>query len=301
MSEVVDGSGGKAHVLDDEPQPADRRRRARSSTAASREEHPKIVEGLVQGLLEGNRMVRDRPDQYLDVVGRAVQVEPRRHARPSSPRCTCRTCPRTSRSSPARSTPPAASAASTSRRCSPTAATSSRTRPTPSRFVDLAAPRRRSRRAASSRSRRSRSRRSAPARGARSKPIRCSARTSGSCSSRTPSTLDLSNQENLKNLEAIKRLLQVSPGSTLLLRGHVDNARVDDFRQQGGEAYVRTQALRAMELSKNRAARDPQAARRALQASTPSASTSSAAAGKSPSAPNSDQNRRVEVQWFTLE
>ena len=28
-----------------------------------------------------------------------------------------------------------------------------------------------------------------------------------------------------QNLEAIKRLLQVSPGSTLLLRGHVDNAQ----------------------------------------------------------------------------
>ena len=38
------------------------------------EQNPKVVEGLVQGLLEGNRMVRDRPDQYLDVIGRAVQV-----------------------------------------------------------------------------------------------------------------------------------------------------------------------------------------------------------------------------------
>ncbi len=46
----------------------------------------------------------------------------------------------------------------------------------------------------------------------------------------------MANQDNLKNLEAIKRLLQVSPGSTLLLRGHVDNAKVDEFRKQGGEA-----------------------------------------------------------------
>ena len=37
------------------------------------QEHPKIVDGLVHGLLEGNRMVRDRPDQYLDVVGRAFK------------------------------------------------------------------------------------------------------------------------------------------------------------------------------------------------------------------------------------
>ena len=46
-------------------------------------------------------------------------------------------------------------------------------------------------------------------------------------------TLDLSNQENIKNLEAIKKLLQVSPGSTMLLRGHVDNARVAEFRAAG--------------------------------------------------------------------
>ena len=76
--------------------------------------------------------------------------------------------------------------------------------------------------------------------------------------------LDVANQENVRNLEAIKRLLQVSPGSTLLLRGHVDNAKVAEFRKTGGEAYVRTQALRAMELSKNRAGDDPPAADRPL-------------------------------------
>ena len=74
--------------------------------------------------------------------------------------------------------------------------------------------------------------------------------------------LDVANQDNVRSLEAIKRLLQVSPGSTLLLRGHVDNAKVAEFRKTGGEAYVRTQALRAMELSKNRAGDDPPAADR---------------------------------------
>src|SRR4030095_13752027 len=37
------------------------------------EQQPKIVAGLVRGLLEGNRMVRDRPDAYYDVVGRAFK------------------------------------------------------------------------------------------------------------------------------------------------------------------------------------------------------------------------------------
>ena len=32
-----------------------------------------MVQGLVQGLLEGNRLVRDTPDQYLDVIGRAFK------------------------------------------------------------------------------------------------------------------------------------------------------------------------------------------------------------------------------------
>ena len=65
--------------------------------------------------------------------------------------------------------------------------------------------------------------------------------------------LDISNTENLKNLAALKRLLQVSPGSTILLRGHVDNSRVEDFRKQGGEPFVRQMAMKAIDFSKQRA------------------------------------------------
>ncbi len=114
------------------------------------------------------------------------------------------------------------------------------------------------------------------------------------------STLDMANQENVKNLEAIKRLVQVSPGSTLLLRGHVDNAMVDDFRRKGGEALVRTMALRAMSLSKDRAARDSQVLveRYGVDAKR----LEIVGRGwEEPSGPNSDLNRRVEVQWFTIE
>src|SRR6188768_3588856 len=42
-------------------------------------------------------------------------------------------------------------------------------------------------------------------------------------------TLDLANQSNLSTLDVIKRMLQVRPGSTILLRGHVDNAMVEEF------------------------------------------------------------------------
>ena len=260
-----------------------------------------MVAGLVQGLLEGNRMVRDDPEQHLDVIGRAFKWTARGREGASWPRCTRRTCPRTSRSSRARSTPPAASAGSTSR--------PSRLRQRPDqgpagrRAASSTSRRcRRSTRRGSSRTRRSRSRRSAAAAARRSRPTRCSARTSGSCSSRTPSDArSWRTQENLKNLEAIKRLLQVSPGSTLLLRGHVDNAQIEEFRKQGGEALVRTQALERDGVEQEPRGRDQAAADRALQRRRRSASRSSAAAGKSRPGPNSDLNRRVEVQWFTIE
>jgi NitT/TauT family transport system substrate-binding protein len=112
--------------------------------------------------------------------------------------------------------------------------------------------------------------------------------------------LDVANQENLTNLEAIKRMLQVSPGSTMLLRGHVDNARIEDFRRQGGEAYVRTQALRAMELSKNRAA---EIQRLLIERHKVEAKRLDIVGRgwEEPSGSNAALNRRVEVQWFTIE
>ena len=130
LSEVVSGSGGQAHVLT-----TNRNLLIVADVLIVHrgfaEQQPKIVEGLVQGLLEGNRMVRDRPDSYLDVVGRVFKWSRDETKSRAGSACTCRTCRRTSRSFRARSTRPAASAASTSRPCSRTAATSSRIRPDP--------------------------------------------------------------------------------------------------------------------------------------------------------------------------
>ena len=112
--------------------------------------------------------------------------------------------------------------------------------------------------------------------------------------------LDQTNQDNLKNLEVIKRLLVVSPGSTLLLRGHVDNAKVEEFRKTGGQAYVRTMALRAMELSKNRAAEIKRvlAERHGVETNR----IDIVGRGWEESlGTDSEKNRRVEVQWFMLE
>ncbi len=69
---MADGSGGKAHVL---------------TTSVNlliiadifivnkgfAQEHPEMVAGLVDGLLQGNRMVRDHPETQYDVIGKAFK------------------------------------------------------------------------------------------------------------------------------------------------------------------------------------------------------------------------------------
>lgn len=112
--------------------------------------------------------------------------------------------------------------------------------------------------------------------------------------------LDMNNAENTKNLDAIKQLLQVSPGSTILLRGHVDNALVEKFRQQGGEPFVRQMALKATQLSKDRANAVKQAL--ADNQKVDAARLDAVGVGwNEPAGTDSNLNRRVEVQWFTLE
>jgi len=120
------------------------------------------------------------------------------------------------------------------------------------------------------------------------------------------SRLDLGQQENLGRLDSIKQLLKVSPGSVVLLRGHVDDAKVPDFRKQGGESYVRQMSLKAMQLSQDRA----NEIKRLLierQGIDPKRIDTRGLGWNEPvsNEPNPDKrselNRRVEVQWFTVE
>jgi len=115
------------------------------------------------------------------------------------------------------------------------------------------------------------------------------------------SALDRDAEENLKYLDSVKNFLQVSPGSIVVLRGHVDNARVGEFEREGGQALVRTMAMKAMELSRQRA----QAVRDALlkkhQGLAADRIEVVGRGWEEPAGPDSDLNRRVEVQWFTLE
>ena len=114
------------------------------------------------------------------------------------------------------------------------------------------------------------------------------------------SKLDMAAAQNIQNLELIKKLLQVSPGSTVLLCGHVDPGRMAEFRKAGGEQLVRTQTLRAIALSKDRAAAVRQVLVENLKLDTERID-SVGRGWDEPIGTESEQNRRVEVQWFTLE
>ncbi len=113
--------------------------------------------------------------------------------------------------------------------------------------------------------------------------------------------LDLNSKDNLENLGAIRRLLQVSPGSTILLRGHVDPSNVDTFRKQGGENYVRQMALRATQLSKDRAAEIKRLLTEREKVTPERLDTVGRGWDEPVSKTDMDANRRVEAQWFTLE
>ncbi len=115
------------------------------------------------------------------------------------------------------------------------------------------------------------------------------------------STLDLASPDNQEYLATINRYLTVSPGSQVLLKGHVDNSLMAKFRQEGGETLVRNMALKAVELSKERA----KSVRQALLNKYPGMKGDRleciGRGWEEPVSALGDQNRRVEVRWFTLE
>ncbi len=105
---------------------------------------------------------------------------------------------------------------------------------------------------------------------------------------------------NAQVLRQMVRTLQISPGSRILLRGHADPSNVPLFRKQGGEALVQEMSLKAMQLSKDRTA----AIAKVLveQMKVDRERISSVGRGwEEPISDIPDENRRVEVQWFTLE
>ncbi len=115
-----------------------------------------------------------------------------------------------------------------------------------------------------------------------------------------PNSYELSaTQENAKYYNDIKRLLEVSPGSTVLLRGHVDNGQVEDFRKKGGDALVRRMGLSAVQLSRDRA--NAVKAKLIKDYGIPADRIEIVGRGWDEPIGTSDENRRVEVYWFTIE
>jgi NitT/TauT family transport system substrate-binding protein len=115
------------------------------------------------------------------------------------------------------------------------------------------------------------------------------------------SRLDDKEPKNLEYLDAVKQFLQVSPGSVVVLRGHVDDARVPEFRKQGGEELVRSMALKAMELSRQRAMGVREALLKRHPRLDPKRLEAVGRGWEEPVGSDGTLNRRVEVQWFTLE
>jgi NitT/TauT family transport system substrate-binding protein len=105
--------------------------------------------------------------------------------------------------------------------------------------------------------------------------------------------------DNIRYYKDTKRLLDVSPGSTVLLRGHVDNGQIEDFRKKGGDALVRRMALSAVQLSRDRA----NAVKARLVKDYGIAADRVEIVGRGWDEPvgTSDENRRVEIYWFTVE
>ena len=297
VSEVVDDSGGQAHLLT-----TNRNLLIIADVLILHkgfaEANPKVVEGLVQGLLEGNRMVRNNQEQHLDVISRAFKWS-REDTKAELANVHLSNLPE-NRAFFSGAIDAAGSFGGIYQSAVLAYGSDLIKDPPDSSFFY-----RGQALEAMEKSGLFKEQTIAIA------PIRTGTRASVETDpllskdirflfEPNSADLDMSNQDNLRNLDAIKRMLQVSPGSTMLLRGHVDDAKVADFRATGGEAYVRQQALRAMELSKNRATE----IRRLLieKYSVDAKRLDIVGRGwEEPAGPDSAQNRRVEVHWFTIE
>lgn len=297
VSEVVEDSGGQAHVLT-----TNRNLLIVADVLVVHrgfaEQHPKVVEGIVQGLLEGNRMVRDQPDAHIDVISRAFKWT-REDTKSELASVHLSNFPE-NRAFFSGAIDAAGSFGGIYQLAVLAYGSDLiKDPPDPSYFHD---------------SRYLDTIEKAGLFKGQTVAI-APIRTAGGGTLETDpllskdirflfepnsAVLDMSNADNIQNLEAIRRMLQVSPGSTMLLRGHVDNALVEDFRRSGGEAYVRKQALRAMELSRSRA----EEIRRLLierYKIDPKRLDIVGRGWEEPAGADSAANRRVEVQWFTIE
>ncbi len=262
------------------------------------EAHPRIVEGLVRGALEGNRLVRDNQGGQVEVIARAFKWTPEQ-ARGELAKVHLSNLPENIAFFNG-SIDAAGSFGGIFQ--SAVYAYGKELIPDPAdpaRFVDLTALQAAEKSGAFS----AQTIAIAPIRGGAAGSVENDPLLSKDIRflfEPNSSTLDQGVAENLTSLQAIKQLLTVSPGSTILLRGHVDNSLIEDFRKKGGEPFVRQMALKAVELSRSRAAE----IQKLLVSKLGVDGKRLEIVGRGweePAGPDPEGNRRVEVQWFTLE
>ena len=116
----------------------------------------------------------------------------------------------------------------------------------------------------------------------------------------------LDHEPNKQALESVAKLLRISPGSTILLRGHADSAKLDafrarpDFEAAGGEAKLRAGRLNLKDLSKKRCLATKELLIKQHGIAEPRISYEGVGVD-SPTGRGPEFDRRVEVKWFTKE
>jgi NitT/TauT family transport system substrate-binding protein len=297
VSEVVSGSKGQAHVLT-----TNRNLLIVSDVLIVHrtfaEQQPKIVDGLVQGVLEGNRMVRDHQADYLDVVGRAFKWS-RDETRDELSKVHLSNLPENLAFFSGRIDEAGSFGGIYQSAVLAYGSDLIKNPPGADRFVETRYLQ------AAEKSGRFKEQKIAiaPIRSGNAPAVETNPLLSKDIRflfMPNTATLDLASGNNTASLDDIRKLLQVSPGSTLLLRGHVDNAQIPVFRKEGGESYVRKKALEAMELSQKRADEIKRLLIDKYQVD-PKRLESVGRGWEDPAGSDSAQNRRVEVLWFTLE
>jgi NitT/TauT family transport system substrate-binding protein len=296
-TEVVQGSGGKARLL------ATNRNLLIVADVlivnrGLAQQNPKFVQALVHGLLEGNRMVRESPDAHLQTVGKAFGWDAAK-TRAELAKVHLSNLPESlaffagtidAAGSYGRIYNSAVLAYGTELIKDPVDG---------DRFLDL----QHLKGLEQSGEYKDQKMAIAPIRAAGGGPVENNPLLSKEIRflfAPNSADLDVKSLENLKNLEAVRELLRVSPGSTLILRGHVDDALVEVYRKEGGEKKVREMALQAIDLSRRRAME----IRRLLIEKHGVDGSRVEFVGRGwlePLGSDPEMNRRVEVQWFTLE
>lgn len=294
IQEIVDGTQGRTRVLVDNRNllvVAD----VLVVNKPFAQANPKIVEGLVDGLLAGNDMVRTNPDAYLDVIAKAFKWESRAQAKNELGQVHLSNLPE-NKAFFSGAIDAAGSYGGIFESAMFAYGPMLNHAVPPERLLDLKlnAPfaGKYAAQTVSIQPIRSTATRSIEQNPLLTRDIRFYFEPNSAVLQGTP--------DNDKNYASIRQLLQVAPGSTILLRGHVDNSMIEDFRKQGGEKFVRQMALKAMELSKQRA--DSVRTELMKRYQLPESRIEVIGRGwEEPAGTDAEKNRRVEVQWFTVE